>query len=118
MGLFGKIIILIIILAGAWYAYNNIYVDVSKICISKNAQELPITCIKDQDCVNYLVSAYTIGYPDTLTFRNILNEVTYCQGGKCQKKLFVFKDSCSGNETSLLYRLTPKDWIAIKKLRR
>lgn len=115
-----KLIGVALILFGLFWAYNNVKIDTMEICIDVQEEMLPITCQVQDDCVMYLTSAYTVGYPRSALFTSILTETTSCNEGHCYLKSFDFKDNlvnkrCEGNQTSLSYKVTGKDIMAIKE---
>ena len=107
------------IVVGGYYAYDNLKLDTIDICIAQQENMLPITCQVQQDCVMYLTSAYTTGYPRTDLFTSILTETTSCKEGHCYLRSFDFKENrldaakCYTNETSLTYKVTLKDLSSI-----
>jgi hypothetical protein len=117
--MFLKIIGVILIVIGLYWAYNNVGIDLMDICIDDQEEMLPITCQIKSDCVNYLTSAYTIGYPKTELFTDILEETTSCKDGHCYLKSFDFKNNlinqrCGDNQSIISYKVTGKDIMAIK----
>jgi hypothetical protein len=120
MGFIVKAIIGICIVFALIWAYSNFQIETMDVCISKEEVMMPITCEIQQDCVMYLTSAFTVGYPRTDMFTSILSDVTSCQNGHCYRKSFDFKDNrlltkqCSINETVMSYKVTLEDMASVR----
>jgi hypothetical protein len=120
MGFITKAIIAVCIIFAFIWVYNNYEVDTMDVCIGNEEIMMPITCQLQNDCVMYLTSAYTVGYPRTDMFTNLLTDVASCKDGHCYRKAFDFKDNrlltkqCTINETTLSYKVTLKDMAAIR----
>lgn len=119
MGLIKTVIVLAILAAAGWYAYGHINVDNLDVCQGKQKNMIPVTCQTNEDCVMYLTSAYTAGYPRTNVFTKILSQTSECAKGYCHITSFDFQDNkpnkaCGLNETMTPYPVTLKDILAIK----
>lgn len=119
MGFFANIIIIALLVIGAWYGYSHFKIDTMEVCMDQNKDLIPITCEVQNDCILYLTSAYTNGYPRSDTFTGILNQVTSCDDGHCYLNSFDFKENrpnnrCEANETALVFKVTLEDMMAIR----
>jgi hypothetical protein len=114
----GKLILIIGLLIGGWWAYNNWEVKQVTICVSETEKEVPYNCETRQDCVNILTTKEISGYPSTTITTKIIDDHSICKMGRCYLQEFDFlankENGCSSGEMLQQYGLTPKD---IMKLR-
>lgn len=115
----GKILIAALIIFAAWYGYNNYKYDTTTVCIENQEELVPVTCEVQDDCVMYLTSAYTAGYPRSDLYTGLLTQVTSCKENYCYLKSFDFAENmpnkrCEDNMTSMLFKVTLKDIMAVK----
>jgi hypothetical protein len=116
MGFFGKLILIAIICALAFWAYGNVKMDTLTVCVGENSTELDVTCVSNTDCVNYLTSLYG-AYPDTPMYEFVLSQTTSCELGKCQQRDFAFDRVCEPGETPIVYKVTLEELWSKKSTR-
>lgn len=109
MGLITKIVVIVAIALVSIWAYENVKIGSTNICITDIANELDITCLTSIECDNYLMSTYG-AYPNTPESAFILSQTTSCNEGKCSIKEFSKKNVCATGEIPLTFKITVKDW--------
>jgi hypothetical protein len=113
MGLFTKILLILVVVGLLFWVYTSVKVDTMTICVSHEVQELEVTCVEDVDCSRYLTSLYG-SYPDTAMYRFVLSQTSSCDLGKCNIRDFRFEDVCEAGEMPVVYKVTAEELVSVR----